>query len=33
LGSHGQEHFCSSTFTSLKKAFVLVNMIVEELKR
>src|SRR5437879_8716973 len=26
LGSHGQEAFCSSTFTSLKKLFVFVSM-------
>src|SRR5205814_7427095 len=24
FGSHGQEHFCSSTFTSLKKVLILV---------
>src|SRR6267378_2839650 len=26
FGSHGQEHFCSSTFTSLKKVLILVNI-------
>ena len=30
FGSHGHEAFCSSTFTSLKKFLILVNMIVEE---